>query len=118
MSEPVSAGEIVAGKYRVDRVIGQGAMGLVVAATHVALGRRVALKFMLGGGAGVKGREERFLREARAASMLQTQHVGKVLDVGTLDTPVAKPLPDLRAGYLRRCRILHEVVDRVRADAL
>jgi eukaryotic-like serine/threonine-protein kinase len=85
MTEPVSTGQIVAGKFRVDRIIGQGSMGLVVAATHLALKRRVALKFMVGGGPAAKQREERFLREARAASMLQSRHVGKVLDAGTLE---------------------------------
>ncbi len=86
MTEPVAAGQIVAGKYRVDRVIGHGAMGLVVAATHLALGRPVALKFLIGGGPSAHVQEQRFLREARAASMLRSQHAGKVLDVGTLES--------------------------------
>ena len=42
-----AAGDIVAGKFKIDHLIGRGGMGLVVAATHVHLGQRVALKFLL-----------------------------------------------------------------------
>jgi serine/threonine-protein kinase len=60
-------------------------MGVVVAATHVQLDRRVAIKLMkMGGGSRVF--EERFTREARAAGRLQSQHVAKVLDFGTLES--------------------------------
>ena len=82
---PVHIGDIVAGKYRVERVLGAGAMGMVVAATQIALDWRVALKFMIGGGAAGRQNEERFLREARAAGRLRSQHAAKVLDVGTLE---------------------------------
>jgi eukaryotic-like serine/threonine-protein kinase len=85
MSEvPVLPGDILAGKYRVERVLGAGNMGVVVAATHVDLGQRVALKFMLPGKAEARERRERFLREARAAVRLKSQHIARVLDVGTL----------------------------------
>jgi serine/threonine-protein kinase len=83
----VKAGDIVADKYRVENVLGAGAMGMVVAATHLTLERRVALKFMLsrdGGSDFPREQEERFLREARVASKLQSQHAAKVLDVGVL----------------------------------
>src|SRR5262245_8727292 len=43
---PVATGDILAGKYRVDRVLGIGGMGVVVAATHMTLDQRVAIKFM------------------------------------------------------------------------
>ena len=44
---PVKPGDVLAGKYRVERVLGHGAMGVVVAARHVEIDRLVALKFML-----------------------------------------------------------------------
>src|SRR5689334_9029642 len=60
---PVQPGDILAGKYRVERVLGVGAMGVVVAALHVDLGERRALKFMLPSMLGNTEGVERFLRE-------------------------------------------------------
>ena len=77
-------GEILADKYRVDRVLGQGGMGLVVAATHVHLDQRVAIKFLLPEATVHPEIVERFAREARAAARMQGKNVVRVLDVGTL----------------------------------
>src|SRR5829696_2386345 len=82
---PVSPGDILAGKYRVERILGAGNMGVVVAATNIALEQLVALKFMLPGKAPNPQQHERFLREARAAARLRSQHVAHVLDMGTLE---------------------------------
>jgi serine/threonine protein kinase len=83
---PVEPGDVVAGKYRVDRVIGAGGMGVVVAATHAQLDQRVALKFvlphMLSGNVSV----ERFFREARSTAKLTNEHITRVHDVGTLES--------------------------------
>jgi serine/threonine-protein kinase len=81
-NQAVTPGQILAGKYSVERVLGTGAMGMVLAATHLALGTRVAIKIMLGGGKNTDEHQARFLREARVAAMLRSQHAGKVLDVG------------------------------------
>ncbi len=78
-------GTLLMGKYRVENVLGQGAMGVVVAATHLGFGTRVALKFMLPGKGMSVERRERFLQEARIAARLTSAHAGKVLDVGTMD---------------------------------
>jgi serine/threonine-protein kinase len=83
-SIPVSPGDVLADKYRVDRVLGVGGMGVVVAATHLQLGQHVALKFMLPQALALAAYVERFLREARAAVRLKSDHVARVLDVGTL----------------------------------
>jgi serine/threonine-protein kinase len=88
MSEsPVSiaAGQILAGKYRVERVLGQGGMGVVVAAQHIHLEERVAIKLMLAEAAFSPEAVARFVREARAAARLESAHVPKVSDVGTLE---------------------------------
>jgi serine/threonine-protein kinase len=61
-------------------------MGVVVAATHLQLQQRVALKFMLDAGLAQPTQVERFGREARAAVRLRSDHVARVLDVGTLET--------------------------------
>ncbi|MBS2014831.1 MAG: protein kinase [Deltaproteobacteria bacterium] len=82
---PVLPGETLGdGKYRVERILGKGGMGIVVAAKHVALDERVAIKFLLGdpGPAAV----ERFLREARAAVKVKGEHVCRVLDFGRLES--------------------------------
>jgi eukaryotic-like serine/threonine-protein kinase len=83
-SAPVREGEILDGKYRVDRVLGSGGMGVVVAATHVQLNTRVALKFLLPAALSNGQVIERFAREARAAVQIQSEHVARVTDVGTL----------------------------------
>jgi serine/threonine-protein kinase len=83
---PVREGEILDGKYRVERVLGAGGMGVVVAATHVHLSTRVALKFLLPGALGNQTIVDRFAREARAAVQIRSEHVARVIDVGTLPT--------------------------------
>ncbi len=85
---PVQVGDMLAGKYRVERVLGQGGMGVVVAAWHVELEQRVAVKFLLPQFASDVGASERFRREARAAVKIRNQHVAKVIDVGTMDSDV------------------------------
>jgi serine/threonine-protein kinase len=79
---PVAIGAVVAGKYRVERVLGQGGMGVVVAARHIDLDQPVALKFILPHALAGKGNVERFMREARAAVRLKSEHVARVYDVG------------------------------------
>jgi serine/threonine-protein kinase len=80
----IKAGDVLDRKYRVERVLGAGGMGMVVAARHVQLGQRVALKFMLKEAMADPGNAERFAREARSAVRLQSPHTARVLDVGKL----------------------------------
>ena len=77
-------GTVLAGKYRVDGVLGQGGMGVVLAATHLTLGKLVALKLMRPDLAVDKGAAQRFVREARAASLLRSEHIVRVIDLDTL----------------------------------
>ncbi len=81
----IAPGQLLAGKYRVERVLGAGGMGVVLAATHVHLHQRVALKLMLPEGLANPVLGERFAREARAAARLKSAHVAHVFDVGTLE---------------------------------
>jgi len=80
---PVQPGEVVAGKYRVERVLAIGGMGAVVAARHEALDQPVAIKVLLREVARRHDAVERFLREARAAARLRSDHAARVFDVGT-----------------------------------
>ena len=90
MTEPqdvqigVSPGDVLVGKYRVERVLGQGGMGIVVAAHHIQLDERVALKFLLPEGLKNPEAVVRFVREARAAVKIKSEHVARVSDVGQL----------------------------------
>jgi serine/threonine protein kinase len=86
MGEKVAPGDVLAGKYRVEKVLGSGGMGVVVAARHVQLDVLVALKFMAEGIPANKELTARFLREARAAARLRSEHVARVADVGTLES--------------------------------
>lgn len=83
---PTLPGSVLAGKYRVEKIIGQGGMGVVVEARHIALDERVALKFLLAEYAHHPEAAARFLREARAAVKIKSEHVARVSDVGTLDS--------------------------------
>ena len=78
-------GSVIEGKYRVEHVLGDGGMGVVVAAEHVELRTRVALKFLADELARHDVVVERFLREARACARLRSEHVCRVFDVGRLD---------------------------------
>ncbi|MEO7331182.1 MAG: protein kinase [Minicystis sp.] len=83
---PVRQGDILAGKYRVEKVLGIGGMGVVVAALHLELDQKVALKFLLPAAAGKPEVIARFSREARAAAKIRSEHVARVSDVGTLES--------------------------------
>ncbi len=82
---PVAVGETIAGKYRVERVLGRGGMGVVVAAMHEKLRQRVAIKMLLPETKASENAVTRFMREARAAAAIRGEHVARVLDVGELD---------------------------------
>ncbi|MCL2724645.1 MAG: protein kinase [Polyangiaceae bacterium] len=78
-------GTILAGKYQVERVLGVGGMGIVVAAKHLQLEQTVAIKFLLPAALANPEFVARFAREARAASKIRGEHVTRVIDVGQFD---------------------------------
>ena len=87
-SASIQVGEVVAHKYRIEGIIGEGAMGMVVSAMHVGLQQRVAIKFLLSNLAEKESSAERFRREALAAASIRGEHACRVLDVGTHDNGV------------------------------
>ncbi len=87
---PVREGQTVAGKYLVGALLGVGGMGVVHAARDISLDRRVALKVLLPRLVASKVAGERFLREARAATRITSEHVVKLLESDTL--PDGTPL--------------------------
>lgn len=77
-------GEIIDGRYRVLRKLGEGGMGAVYEAEHTGTGRRVAVKVI--SNIELAKRSDvalRFQREARAAGTVETQHIVQVFDTGT-----------------------------------
>ncbi len=80
----VQEGDILDGKYRVEKILGAGGMGVVVSAQHTVLNNRVALKFLLPSVAKNEHTAARFLREAQAAVRIKSPHVARVIDVGTM----------------------------------
>ena len=78
-------GTTLAGKYVVERVLGVGGMGVVVAARHIQLDQKVAIKYLLPDALANPEVVERFGREARAAAKIRGEHVARVIDVGNFD---------------------------------
>jgi serine/threonine protein kinase len=82
MLEP---GAVILGKYRVEHVLGKGGMGVVARAHHLDLDQPVAIKLLLPAALENQSMVQRFRREARAMVQLKSEHVSKVLDIGTLE---------------------------------
>ncbi len=76
-------GDVIAEKYRIDGLLGDGGMGVVAKATHLHLKKPVAIKLLRPEIALRKDAVARFLREAQAASSLQSEHVIRVHDVSS-----------------------------------
>ncbi|HEX7604729.1 MAG TPA: serine/threonine-protein kinase, partial [Polyangiaceae bacterium] len=85
---PALEGTLVAGKYRVLRLVGSGGMGTVWEGVHESLGTRVAVKFIKPQHAFATDARKRFEIEARAAAKLQSKHAVQVFDYGVLDTGI------------------------------
>jgi serine/threonine protein kinase len=81
---PFQPGDVVAGKYEINDLIGTGGMGFVFSATHVELGEKVALKFLRPECTTNEELVGRFAREARASVKIKSEYVARVFDVGTL----------------------------------
>src|SRR5689334_22193468 len=88
MAVQIEVGSVLRGKYRIERVLGQGGMGTVLSAWHQGLGQRVAIKLLQASMLQHPGIRERFAREAQAASQIRSDHVARVIDVDTLEDGV------------------------------
>jgi eukaryotic-like serine/threonine-protein kinase len=79
---PFAAGEVIGGRYRVDGIVAEGGMGVIVAATHLELDETVAIKFLKPELAADPEIVGRFAREAKAAAKLKSEYTAAVHDVG------------------------------------
>jgi hypothetical protein len=98
-------GDVLAGKYRVERILGSGGMGVVVAAHHIQLDEKVALKFLLPHALRSPEATSRFVREARAAAKIKSEHVARVNDVGALENGA----PYMVMEYLEGSDLAHRL---------
>jgi serine/threonine-protein kinase len=94
----VNIGDVLAGKYRVESVLGEGGMGVVVAATHLHLDEKVAIKLLLPDAVRSPDIVSRFLQEGRAAVKIKSEHVARVIDVGTLESGAPYLVMEYLAG--------------------
>lgn len=102
MSAPApspSGVEPLAGKYRIEHVIGRGGMGIVLRAVHLRLDEPVAIKLLLQDVATEPSVVERFMREARAASKIKSPHVVRVTDIDVLPSGAPYMVMELLEGY-------------------
>jgi serine/threonine protein kinase len=95
LPDEVHEGEVLAGRYRIEKFLCAGGMGALVAARHLLLGERVAIKFMLAEAENTEA-VARFVQEARSARRIQNEHVVRVLDVAEL----ASGMPYIVMEYL------------------
>jgi serine/threonine protein kinase len=100
-------GDLVSGKYRIVRLIGDGGMGVVYEARHEVLGSGVALKFLHADLAKRPGLTQRFLQEARVSATIQSSHVCHVTDVDTAQDGSPYLVMELLAG-----QALQSMLDR------
>jgi serine/threonine protein kinase len=84
MSDRVDVGDVLMGRYRLDRFIASGSMGLVFEATDLSLGRQAAIKIARCSPDMQEELERRLYLEARAAAKLRGEHVAAVFEIGTL----------------------------------
>ena len=94
----VAEGEVLIDKYRVERLLGVGGMGVVVAARHLQLDTTVAIKILLPSMLANPEAIARFSREARAAIQMKSAHVARIFDVGTLSTGAPYMVMELLDG--------------------
>src|SRR3954471_20529151 len=80
----LSTGDIIDGKYRIIRLLGEGGMGAVYEGENMRIHRKVAIKVLHAGVAASGESVARFEREAQAAGRIGSEHIVEVLDLGNL----------------------------------
>jgi serine/threonine-protein kinase len=122
-------GRVLDDRYRVDRLLGEGGMGAVFVAEHLALHKEVALKVVRAELAGNGEVATRFAREAMATAQFEHPHVASAIDYGTLPEGGAYFVMQLVRGkslrallardkklpWRRVCNLLAQVADALSA---
>jgi serine/threonine-protein kinase len=100
-------GALLAGKYRLEKIIGHGGMGSVWAATHVGIEQRVAIKIVSPQYARQPDIRRRFDVEAKASVRLKSRYVVQVFDNGELDDGTPYLVMELLEGESLAARLKH-----------
>jgi serine/threonine protein kinase len=108
----VRAGQTVAGKYRVDELLGSGASGVVIAAHSIFLREPVTLKILASYTDGQEEVLRRRLTKARVAARLQSKHVARILDIGVTEDGMSYVATEAMKGTTLEC----ELAERGRLD--
>jgi serine/threonine-protein kinase len=106
---PLSTGAVIDGKYRLERLLGEGGMGAVWRAHHLQLDLPVAIKLLRAGSEQSASLSERLKIEARAAAQLSHAAIVRVFDVDTAETGEPYIVMELLSG-----ESLSNVLDRGR----
>jgi serine/threonine protein kinase len=104
----LAPGVVVAGRFVLDRLIGQGGMGMVWCATHTVTGKSVALKMLKPDRAGDPVVRARFLREARAVCAVRHPNIVQIHDVLEMDDGAPVMVMDLLDGESLGARLERE----------
>jgi serine/threonine-protein kinase len=114
LEQLVAPGTVVNGKYRVERVIGVGGMGIVVEAWHLDFDERVAIKFLSPTLGANQEAVARFEREARVLFKIKSPHVCRVLDIGRLESGSPYLVLEFLEGEDLAVRLTHRTASGVR----
>ncbi|HWL87745.1 MAG TPA: serine/threonine-protein kinase, partial [Polyangiaceae bacterium] len=96
--QPIEPGVVLLDRYRVDKIVGQGGMGIVAAVWDTELRHHVAFKVLAGIDLNNVQAIERFMREARIAVRLKSEHVVRVMDAGRLPSGTPYMIMELLEG--------------------
>jgi serine/threonine protein kinase len=104
-SSLIVPGAVLAGKFRLDALVGEGGMGSVWSATHIGLGQAIAIKFISRDFVRSEEALRRFDAEAKAAAQLRSRHVVQVYDTGTLEDGTPYIAMELLHGETLQSRV-------------
>ncbi|MCK6588250.1 MAG: protein kinase [Polyangiaceae bacterium] len=91
-------GHIVDGRYRVEKIIGRGGMGVVYACRHVVVNKPAAMKVLRIGDERAEGVLQRFIREAQTANVVRSRHIVEMTDFGQLPNGYCYVVMELLEG--------------------
>jgi eukaryotic-like serine/threonine-protein kinase len=101
-ADELRRGDVIAGRYRIDELLGRGGFAAVFAAQHLGLGQGIALKVLLESGGDDEVALRRFFREARMTSRLQHPNTIRVFDFGQDDSGLVYLAMELLTGETLR----------------